>query len=121
MRDFPILSHFWLEQNAMEKRKMEEIFKKKKTQEERHKVEERPRGENIIQTESFYLDLWEKFRIGLKDDWSLTGRYLTVLEYGFFFFLNLKHCISFSKHQNESATGIHVLSILNWNIDLNMF
>ena len=41
----------------MEKRKMEEIFKKKKTQEERHKVEERPRGENIIQTESFYLDL----------------------------------------------------------------
>ena len=22
-------------------------------------------------------------------------------------FLNLKHCISFAKHQNESATGIH--------------
>ena len=26
----------------------------------------------------------------------------------FFFFLNLKHCISFAKHQKESATGIHV-------------
>ena len=28
-------------------------------------------------------------------------------------FLNLKHCISFAKHQNESAIGIHVLPILN--------
>ena len=27
----------------------------------------------------------------------------------FFFFFNLKNCISFAKHQNESATGIHVL------------
>ena len=25
-------------------------------------------------------------------------------------FLNLKHCISFAKHQNESATGIHTLN-----------
>ena len=26
----------------------------------------------------------------------------------FYFIFNLKHCISFAKHQNESATGIHV-------------
>ena len=26
-------------------------------------------------------------------------------------FLNLKHCISFAKHQNESATGIGATSI----------
>ena len=45
---------------------------------------------------------------------TLTGR---VNRCFFFFFLilflNLKHCISFAKHQNESATGIHMLRILN--------
>lgn len=39
------------------KRKDTRWFLKKKKKKERHKVEERPRGENIIQAESFYLDL----------------------------------------------------------------
>ena len=40
----------------------------------------------------------------------------TLLHFIFLFyfilFLNMKHCISFAKHQNESATGIHRLPAL---------
>ena len=31
----------------------------------------------------------------------------------FFYFLTLQYCIGFAIYQNESATGIHVFSILN--------
>ena len=39
--------------------------------------------------------------------------FLALAHRFFFFFLTLQYCISFAKHQNESATGIPVLPILN--------
>ena len=32
-----------------------------------------------------------------------------MIFFNFILFVNLKHCISFAKHQNESATGIHMI------------
>ena len=37
-----------------------------------------------------------------------------MIFFNFILFVNLKHCISFAKHQNESATGIHVLPIFDF-------
>ena len=41
--------------------------------------------------------------------WHHLHEFELTPEFFVFFFLNLKHCISFAKHQNESATGIHTL------------
>ena len=50
----------------------------------------------------------------ISTSWVETARAQIWLEddsFYFILFLNLKHCISFAKHQNESATGIHAFKI----------
>ena len=44
-----------------------------------------------------------------------TAEFFFFLLFYFILFLNLKHCISFAKHQNESATGI------SWHIECSTF
>ena len=43
--------------------------------------------------------------IGILSD-KIKDNFIFFIFLNFILFLNLKHCISFAKHQNESATGI---------------
>ena len=52
--------------------------------------------------------MWESY---YKESWA--PKNWCFYFFNLILFLNLKHCISFAKHQNECTTGIHVLLILN--------
>ena len=50
--------------------------------------------------------------LSLSQHQGISQRFLFLFFlFNFILFLNLKHCISFAKHQNESATGIHTLPL----------
>ena len=51
------------------------------------------------------IKIFSDFFFSFKEVYS---KYSFFSFFNFILFLNLKQCISFAKHQNESATGIHV-------------
>ena len=56
-----------------------------------------------------FVTRWNYMFYSVPFKFSISCVYFLFFLFLVFFFLNLIHCISFAKHQNESATGIHVL------------
>ena len=69
-----------------------------------------------IQWEMFFFILDSLFDLLISNGHWISGMNHTELWciiLSLFFFKTLQYCISFAKHQNECATGIPVLPILN--------